>query len=84
MSTQETWVIPVSLGADQANRFQFDTPKRVEWDPGQWIVDLRQRLIEAWCVVTETEVHGPYVTWEEAQGVLDDGVIGDVFPISYL
>lgn len=87
MSTQETWVIPVSLGADQANRFQFDSPVREEsgpgWDPGQWLTDLRSRLVEAWCVVTDTEVHGPYVTWEEAQSVLDEGVAGDVFSMTY-
>lgn len=38
---------------------------------------------EAWCVVTDTDVLGPYASWEEAQSLLDEGVPGDVFPMTY-
>lgn len=81
-SDPETWVIPVSLGADQANRFQFGDPVPAETSTS-WLDRVRTRLVDAWCVVTDNDVHGPYVSWEEAQSLLDEGVAGDVFQMTY-
>lgn len=84
MNEPETWVIPVTLGADQASRFHFEEPERVDpFDPCNWLASVRQRLVDAFCVVTDTDVLGPYVTWEEAQSVLDEGCAGDVFRMTY-
>lgn len=81
MSEPDTWVIPVSLGADQAPRFHFAEAEPAE--PATWLDRVRQRLVDAFCVVTDSEVFGPYVTWEEAQSVLDEGCAGDVFRMTY-
>lgn len=78
----ETFTIPfgVALGADQANHFHFGEPVLTELS---WHDRLRQRLVSAWCVVTDSEVLGPYETFEEADGLLNEGMAGDVFQMRY-
>ncbi|MGB0873654.1 MAG: hypothetical protein ACPGSE_00225 [Synechococcus sp.] len=48
-----------------------------------WQDRLRQRLVNAWCVVTDHEVLGPYESFEEADGLLNEGMAGDVFQMRY-
>lgn len=69
--TAETWVIPRPPSP-------ADDPA-----PGDWLDQVRRHQAQAWCVVTDTEVHGPYTSWEEAQSLLDEGIRGDVFPLTY-
>jgi predicted trehalose synthase len=82
MADPETWTFPVhSLGADQAPHFAFGEP--VQDTDENWLSRIRSRLTTAWCVVTDTEVLGPYVTEEEATSLLDEGMAGDVFQMRY-
>lgn len=64
----ETWTITATSG-----RFDVQTPD--DLDVGE--------CMPAYCVVTDTEVLGPYPTWEAAQSLLDEGVAGDVYPLTY-
>lgn len=81
----ETYTFPigVTLGADQASHFNFGEPVLTEVDAISWQDRLRQRLVTAWCVVTDHEVLGPYESFEEADGLLNEGMAGDVFEMRY-
>ncbi len=69
--TVETWVISRHDSAAD------DTT------PSDWLDQVRKRQAQAWCVVTDTDVHGPYISYEEAQSLLDEEVKGDVFRMIY-
>lgn len=78
----ETYTFPigVTLGADQASHFHFGEPTVTDLS---WQDRIRQRLVSAWCVVTDHEVLGPYESFEEADGLLNEGMAGDVFEMRY-
>lgn len=82
MPDTETWTFPVSLGADQAPHFVFDEPIRHS-ATYTWLDKIREGLVNAWCIVTDEEVLGPYETAEEADELLSAGLAGDLFQMRY-
>lgn len=53
-------------------------------EPADWLQPVRQGEAQGWCIVTDSEVLGPYAAWEETQEALEvRGVTGDVFPMRY-
>lgn len=82
MTDPQTWTFPVSLGAEQAPHYAFD-PLTQEDRSYTWLEKLREGLVNAWCIVTDTEVLGPYESFEEAEFLKDAGLAGDVFQMRY-
>ena len=77
----ETWTF--ALGADQSGPLYTVNTGATTTADLSWQDRLRQRLVTAWCVVTDHEVLGPYETFEEADGLLNEGMAGDVFQMRY-
>lgn len=81
MQQPEQFIIPVSLGAEQAPHFAFGEP--IKTPPDHWMARVRAKLADAWCLVTDNGILGPYASEEEAQAVIDNGIAGDLFKMQY-